>query len=133
MCNTNYNCSEKYSRLSTRKLNGVPLRDGPSLSNKILPYTSKDAVHDTIEISLEHVEDGLGRMYSVQDDLMHRSVDQMTPRVSIDGLHAQILGEGEFKTINQDDSISFVDENLNSGMIGFQQKIVWEDKIFFKF
>jgi hypothetical protein len=71
--------------LLTRKKNGVTVKDGASLNNKILPYSTTTVAHDTIETSLKHVEDGLGIMHSTKDDLKLTYEDHSPPNTY--GLH----------------------------------------------
>ena len=77
------------------------MKEAPSLNNRILPFIA--ASHqDTIETTLEHVEDGLGRIHVVQDDMMHLSEGYMTPKISV-------IGPGD----HLKDSVSYNDEDIS--------------------
>ena len=92
-------------RLSKRKQNSVTVKDGSSPKNKILPYIDTAFPRHSIEISFEHVEDGLGRINSKQsfeDDMPHR----IDPGYTLD-----TLDTGEIKI---KDSIFYQDENFVS-------------------
>jgi hypothetical protein len=61
-------------RLSTRKLNGVAVKDGASFNNKILPFIDTSSLCNAIE-------DGLGEAV-LEDDLIYGTEQQITPKLS---------------------------------------------------
>ena len=108
------------------------MKDGTSLNNKILPYSDPTVVHDTIETSLGHVEDGFGRICSTQDDLKQYYEDHMPPNIS--GMHpGYALEGGELNKIIQKDSITYDDENYVSSIFLNLGKFVFTKTISFTY